>query len=171
MNLREAYAGTAFANLDWSEIGERPIDRVAAAGWASELGVELWKAKYQKSPGSVVRACNGLLKRFKDRYHSEDRDMCLRVAHQCLLEYLRPNCGTCLGRGEVALENGVKIICKTCNGTQVKRYSDFERARSMKISLAKVRAVNHKIAWLAKEVQVLDSEVNRVLNEQLERVA
>ena len=56
MNLREPYAATAFAGLGWSEISERPIDRVAAAGLADSLGVSLWKAKYQGSSGAAIRA-------------------------------------------------------------------------------------------------------------------
>lgn len=175
MNLREPYAATAFANLGWSEIAERPIDRVAAAGFADPLGTTLWKGKYQDSASANVKAVLALTKRvferFNGRYKNEATDMSLRITAQCMLEYLRPNCETCLGRGETVLKNGVKIVCHECNGTQVKRYSDFDRARSMQISLAKVRAIAHKMGWLACEIQRLDSGVNSIMNGQLEKVA
>ena len=171
MNLREPYAATAFAGLGWSEVSERPIDRVAAAGFADGLGLALWRAKYQYSQSAVVLAMQGLRTRFQARYKSESWDMSQRVVTQCLLEYLKPACEVCLGRGEARLQNGVRIVCRGCGGTQVKRYSDFERARSMQISLCKVRAIAHKIGWLSRQIGSLDAGVNRVMSEQLDRGA
>lgn len=168
-NLREAYAATDMAGLGWSGFVERPIDRVAAAGFASELGVMLWSAKYQDSASAVVKAAHELVEIFGSRYLSESREMCERVVRQCLTEYLKPSCMVCEGRGEMELNNGVKVVCGECRGAKVKRYSDSERARAMQISLAKVRAIGHKIAWLAGEINRLDSGVNFVMNRQLER--
>lgn len=170
MNLREPFASTAVAGLGWSEISERPIDRVAASGFADALGVRLWKAKYQDSSTDAVSAVNTLADKVKQRYKAENKDTCYRIAFQCLIEYLKPHCLLCMGRGETKLQNGVKIICRECRGTQVKRYTDFDRARSMQISLAKTRAITHKLSWLSDEIQRLDMGVNRVMNEQLERL-
>lgn len=171
MNLREPYAATALAGLGWSEISERPIDRVAAAGFADGLGLALWKAKYQGSVKAMNTAARGLFKLFGSRYKSESDDMCLRITAQCFLEYLNPGCEVCLGRGEAVLTNGVKIICRGCQGTQVKRYTDSDRARSMDISIGMSRAIAHKIGWLSAEINRLDGSVNGVMNEQLERAA
>ncbi len=168
MNLREPYAGTAFAGLGWSEVRERPIDRVAAAGFCDELGMFLWKAKYQHSASATVKALRTLEMRFKVRYQGESWDLIRRVVAQCLLEYLKPNCDTCLGRGEMKLEDRI-IVCTECRGSSAKHYTDYERARSMQISLAKAGAIGHKLKWLSAEIGKLDAGVNVVMSEQLGR--
>ena len=168
MNLRESYAGTAVAGLGWSDHGERPIDRVAAAGLADPLGMMLWRAKYEGSEGQALEAWRNLVFVLESRYRAENKETCERIVSQCMREYLHASCEICLGRGEMMLEK-IRIVCNRCHGVKVKRYSDIDRARSMKISIAKARVLGHKIAWLAGEINRLDAGVNGVLVRQLER--
>ena len=171
MNLREAYARTGRASLAWDEEthAERPVDRVAAAGCCDELGIALWVAKNEGSASATVRAFGALKSRFKQRYKAESWDTANRLIGQAMLEYLKPQCHTCDGRGTMRLDNGVAIVCKTCDGSAVKRYSDSERARLISISLRHLIALQHKFDWVQDMIGKLDRQANAVMVVQLER--
>jgi hypothetical protein len=167
-NLREAYAATATASLEWSEQRERAIDRVAAAGLAPRLGMDLWRARYQLSLQSFRDAHQGLVQLYQTRYKSETPDMACRLVDEAMSEFLGPACTSCNGAKEMILDH-LRIVCKTCDGSGLRRYSDFERARRMQVSLQRVRSINHKLAWLAGEMGSLDKAVNTILAAELER--
>jgi hypothetical protein len=167
-NLREAYASTATASLEWSEERERAIDRVCAAGKAPRLGMDLWRARYQLSLPSFRDAHKGLVQLFLTRYRSETTDMACKLVDEALSEFMGPACTSCLGAREMILDQ-LKIVCTGCQGSGLRRYSDFERARRMQVSLQRVRSVNHKLGWLAGEMGSLDRAVNSVIAAELER--
>jgi hypothetical protein len=167
-NLREAYAATATASLEWSEQRERAIDRVAAAGLAPRLGMDLWRARYQLSLQSFRDTHQGLVQLYQTRYKSESLDMTYKLVDEALSEFLGPACTSCDGKATMVLDQ-LKITCQTCEGSGLRRYSDFERARRMRISMGRVRSVNHKLAWLAGEMGSLDKAVNTILAAELER--
>jgi hypothetical protein len=167
-NLREAYAATATASLEWSEQRERAIDRVAAAGLAPRLGMDLWRARYQLSLQSFRDAHQGLVQLYQTRYKSETTDMACRIVDEALSEFMGPACTSCNGAREMILDQ-LKIVCTTCEGSGLRRYSNFERARRMQVSMRRVETINGKLAWLAGEMGSLDKAVNTIIAAELER--
>jgi hypothetical protein len=167
-DLREALAITALASLEWSEVRERAIDRVAASGKASPLGVSLWKARYMLESRAYHDAIKGLIQRYLDRYKREDGNMARIIVEQAISEYLAPFCVDCHGAREMVIQD-LKVTCQTCHGSGVRRYTDYDRARLMKLSLERVRNLSRKMQWLTDEMGTMDRAVNLVLNAELER--
>lgn len=168
MDLREGYASIHHANLAWDADYERAIDKVAASGRASTLGVALWRAKYMNEAKAYRAALRMLARVLGGRHGGDGRALRERIATQCLREYIAPMCTTCLGVGEV-VEKKLRIVCRTCNGVRVKWYSDRERALAMDISLAHARMLATKIRMAAETIEKADRQVNAVLVYQLER--
>jgi hypothetical protein len=168
-DLREALSVTSFASLAWSEERERAVDRVAASGRASPLGLLLWKARYMLESSAYQSSKDGLRALYVSRYPREEPRLVASVIEQCLHEYLSPFCSTCNGAREMMVQE-LKMICAACNGSGVRKFSDEERARAMKVSYGLVKRLGHKFNWLLGEMQGLDRDVNKVLAEQLERV-
>lgn len=167
-NLREAYASTALASLEWSEERERAIDRVAAAGKCSRLGVDLWKARYMLESKAYQDCSEGLRLHYLNRYKAESQGIAERIVSECLHEFLGPVCLVCSGRREL-IAGDLKITCAECDGSGLRRYSDVDRARHMQLSLEYVLVLSRKIGWLMNELFELDRSVNAVLAEELER--
>lgn len=166
-NLREAFAVTALASLEWDENRERAIDRVAASGKAGELGLLLWKAKYQLEVDSYRRAQKALVEIYGKRYR-DSPTVAAAFVGQAMREYLSPSCRACHGVGEYVV-NDRRIVCETCGGSKIHRYSDEERARTMQVSYGLTKAGAHKLRWLLGLMGAEDSAVNFELNIQLER--
>jgi hypothetical protein len=166
-NLREALAATSCAGLAWDETAEKAVDRVAASGFADQLGLWLWKAKYMLEASAYQHAQEALAGAYNRRYRDAPH---IRIAmvEQALREYLGPNCTACHGLGEM-MAGERKIVCEKCGGSRIHRYSDFERARTMKLAYGRVKASAHKLRWLVELMNDADRRVNVVLNEQLER--
>lgn len=167
-NLREPFASTSIAGLGWDENREKAIDRVAAAGKASELGVNLWKARYMLEVKAYQSTREGLVALYRERYRREEPRLVASVIDQCLHEFLSPFCGSCNGAKEM-MAGDLKVTCQSCSGTGVRRYGNEERARAMKISFGLLKRMEHKFKWLLGEMQGLDRDVNKVLADQLER--
>jgi hypothetical protein len=167
--MREPFAGTAFANMDHNPDRERPVDRVAATGWANSLGLLLWRAKYQLETDAYLHAKRALVAYYcEHRSRFEQVVIVEKIADQCLHEYLSPHCTACRGAKELVTES-LRITCSTCGGTGIRRYSDTARAQQMGLSVDRIKRLNRGIGWLADQINTLDAEVNRVMCEQLER--
>lgn len=167
-NLREPLASTSLASLEWSEGRERAVDRVAASGRVNGLWLALWKAKYMLEVRAHRSAINGLETHYRDRYKAERPEIATKIVLQIIREYIASFCVDCGGVRELLI-NDLKVTCVTCKGTGVRFYSDFDRARSMKLSLNHVRVLTHKLNWLQDEVRAMDRAVNSVMNSELER--
>jgi hypothetical protein len=167
-NLREAYASTALASLEWSEERERAIDRVAAAGRCSRLGVDLWKARYMLESKAYQDAFNGLVAAYLVRYRAESQGIAEKCVSEALHEFLGPVCTVCNGR-KVLIAEALKIECDVCHGSGIRLYSDVDRAHAMQLSLGRVRSLNPKLGWLMNELHDLDRAVNSVIAAELER--
>ena len=167
-NLREALAGTALASLEWSEERERAVDRVAASGRAPALGLLLWKARYLLESKAYLEARRKLVEVFLERYRSESPLMAEKCVDEALSEFMGPACSSCNGARELVTES-LRVTCETCQGSGLKRYSDWERASRMQIGLQRLRSVNYKLGWLAGELGSLDRAVNSVIAAELER--
>lgn len=167
-NLRESLAATTHASLEWSEERERAVDRVAASGRVPGLGLLIWKARYMLESRAYQDATKGLLKRYLSRYRNESEEIALKCVEQALSEFLGSYCQACTGSREITV-GALRVPCSDCGGSGVKRYRDTERAGRMKLSLAQVRLLGHKIEWLQNEIGTLDRQVNEVMAHELER--
>lgn len=167
-NLREAYAATSLASLEMDAERERAIDRVAAAGRCPTLGVNIWKARYMLESKAYQDALGQLRLHFSDRYRAESLDIAKRIVEQCFHEFLVNACKDCNGAKEL-MAGELRVICETCEGSGIRRYTDFERARSMKLSMQRVKSLNHKLNWLLGEIQSMDNQVNTIMAAELER--
>jgi hypothetical protein len=168
LNLREPYAATALASLEWSEVRERAIDRVAAAGKCSRLGLDLWKARYLLEVKAYQDVSESLRLHYLNKYKAESQGMAEKIVSACLHEFLGPVCLVCSGRREL-IAGDLKITCAECDGSGLRRYSDLDRARHMQLSLHYVHLLSRKIGWLMGELHDLDRAVNSVIAAELER--
>src|SRR5574337_251480 len=112
-NLRESYAAAALASLEWSPERERAIDRIAAAGKADKLGIEIWRCKYSLESKAYRNAARMLQARFQERYRSEMPFIAEACTLEALGEFLGPACSMCNGARELITES-LKVICETC---------------------------------------------------------
>ncbi len=166
-NLRHAYAATQFANLDWNENTERPIDRVAAAGKAEHL--EIWKSKYSGDVPSIRKLYGIALAVFRLRYTRDQNAE--RITEQAIHEFLDPNCRACSGSGNVKSTENINesIPCGACHGSGTGKHSDESRAIRMQLSYATTKHSAHKITWLVGWLTTNDKEINILMNRRLER--
>lgn len=169
-NLRESLASTGMANLSWDEDYERAIDRVAACGKCESLGVDLWKARYMLEVSAYHRCRWELLKRVLARYKHEDRGIAQKLVDQALIEFIASFCPTCGGAREIML-NELRVLCDTCGGSGVRRYSDYDRCRMMQISYRRYQSLQHKLSWIQRVIEDSEKSVNYRLNVELERDA
>jgi predicted RNA-binding Zn-ribbon protein involved in translation (DUF1610 family) len=167
--LREPYAVAARQSLLWNETVEKAIDRIAAAGRCPTIGVELWRAKYALDTLSYLSARRGLMLYFMARYKSEKTETAERVVEQALHEHLSPVCERCMGVGELVTES-LRVMCPECLGHRIRRYSDSERSRLMRMSFQQVRVLSHKLTWLMGEMGSWETSVNVIMNQELERL-
>jgi len=178
-DLREAYAATHTASMEWSE-HERAIDRIAASGRCSVLGVALWKARYMACihfKGAEVvafekvalrEAMEALKSLYSNRYRSDGDDLVVRLVVQSLAEWIHQACRDCGGRREL-MAGETRVVCDTCGGSGLRRYSDAERSRMMQISYGMVKHSAHKLQWLRDQIGTEDVKVNYQMAFELEK--
>lgn len=167
-NLREAFASTNFASLEWDENKELAIDRVTASGLCDELGVLLWKAKYMNESVAYKSARTILINIHTERFINEVRLVAESVVEQCLHEYVSDRCRDCNGAKELMVGER-RVICETCNGSGIRRYTDFERARTMKLALGKVQRIIRQFGYIQQLIGTKDRSVNVAMAALLER--
>ena len=139
MNIREL-VGTSLlsSHLETREEAESAIDRVGAISRATKLGSALWRWKYAGDNRAAPSALSALLRKAqrntKIYRHHRDFTMLQSVCKLVLSEWYSPNCRECEGAREfVDEERRLRIVCAICNGTGLHRFSDEERAVSLKI--------------------------------------
>lgn len=166
-NIREGYAATGMANLDWSEIQERAIDKVAAAGRVSAIGVLIWKSKYGLESVAYRELAKQLLVVYRNRY-SDRREIAETLVDQALREFVAGQCSLCKGAREV-LHSQLMVTCPDCHGSGIRRFSDAERSTSMQMSWGLTKRIGHKITWMLGFLTAEDKAVNQQMSSQLER--
>ena len=168
-NLRQAYAATQFANLDWSELSERPVDRVAAAGKASHL--EIWKAAYSREPSSILRMHRIVFAAFVAKYPNIDEDLARRVVDQAIHEFLDPQCRVCKGAMQLVSPENINatVPCPACHASGLQEHSDEARSRRMQIKYSQAKHAAPKLLWLVQWLTAHDGAINVILNRELER--
>ena len=121
---------------------------------------------YEKS---AFRDCLRLLTdAYRTRYKADSEALAVDLVVQALAEWINQSCRDCGGARELVVGD-LKVICNTCGGTGLHRYSDFERSRAMRISYAIVKHSRHKLQWLADQIGTEDRRVNYEMGAELER--
>lgn len=116
-------------DLKWSGHQVRDIDFVAAAGMTKpELGILLIRAYVGNDAGAVKLATWLATKQSRRYLPNIPEGMRRKLAGAAVREFLLPICNPCGGTGK-ALQGQKWIVCPTCAGTTIKRYTDGERAR------------------------------------------
>lgn len=115
-------------DLKWSGHQVRDIDFVAAAGMTKpELGILLIRA-YVGNDAGAVKLATWLATKQSRRYLSNiPEGMRQKLVGAAVREFLVPICTPCGGTGK-ALQGTKWIVCPTCAGTAIKRYTNGERA-------------------------------------------
>ena len=104
----------------------------------------------------------------KQRFIHEAELNCLKVATQALEEYLRNYCKTCRGAKELIVGDR-RITCDVCLGYGIRRWTDFERARAMQVSLNRAKTLQRHIGWAVGLMLTMDRKVNDQMNDKLGR--
>lgn len=118
-------------SLEWRDNQTRPIEYVAAMAEASALASDIFRARHHDR--LALRRATMMLA-YKARQLGKKKRLHLSphqaetFAIAALIELLTPQCNAC-GGASTAVTNNLKIMCPTCNGSGVHRYSDAERAR------------------------------------------
>lgn len=130
--MREALAHALHSSLEWDDSEhERAIDKVTAFSYSDRLGTMLWR--FRDSNDRTVHKTIILLlaKQLEKQLPSQfNRGKVIKIAGQALKEWSLTNCRTCYGSGEI-MAGELKVVCRVCGGSGVKRYSDRERERVM----------------------------------------
>lgn len=118
-------------DLAWEADFEKAIDRLTAFGMSDSLGAALWRFKYLRDRAASKRAFCLLLDKAAARLkRDKDGDYLKNMVAGVMREWMMENCDKCFGTGLVpppgAASRAVK--CTKCDGTGLKRYSDFERS-------------------------------------------
>jgi len=174
-NLRESVGrSTTSHNLGMSDWSERDIDRVAALGCAarfSPMGTDLFRWAYAGDPRAAVRVMVHLADEVRRSFRMPVAFV-EGVCRQAMTEFTAWACPVCDGRKDVTLGNGVKVVCDSCDGTGLRRYSNGDRRRGAGfgpgVSYARVieQPLELAIAVLKRE----DGRVNAIVSLELERV-
>ncbi len=178
MGTRELVGSAILSNHLETKPHESAVDRVGALGCSTDLGRAMWRWAYADDARAVKSALHHLLRKARSRTkvyeaHTEHKTLeraCLMV----LLEWRHPHCRVCSGAGQVGADDhqGAKAmyVCHTCSGSGKHRYSDLERAQSLKLD-----AEDYRKGWERRVYQIwailstADLSVGPTVREQLER--
>ena len=127
---RESFARAVSAR----DLGEHPhlapVDHLHAMATTSNLGRALNRLRGEDNsvaPAVVALVAGKLAKSGKGRtIRRYSRALADLVAKQALAEWLDPHCRTCHGAREL-IAGDSRIICQSCAGTGVHRYTQAQR--------------------------------------------
>ncbi len=108
--------------------------------FATPLAASIHRSENLLDEGAHKDAIKGLTEQFLLRYRRSSLEEAAAIVKRFLYERLRTACIKC---------DGVGGDCPVCAGSGVRRFSDLERARAMKIPIKRVQLLNHKFTWLA----------------------
>jgi hypothetical protein len=121
------------SNLAWSEIETKAIDRITALGLSDPLGSALWRFKYLHDSASYKRALYLLVSKARGRLKTKDLGYVINMSTGVMIEWSVDACDVCHGVGSYPALRGLNDKCPKCDGTGIKRYTDFERESNCKI--------------------------------------
>jgi hypothetical protein len=176
MTVREK-VGVALnsGNLMFSDIAERPIDRVAALGMAHWLGRELFALKYAAQVTTArKRAVAGHIARRLARPRPVDA-LTLRVALLALEGWLYDRCPICGGRkfvgGDRQNPNEPSTVkpCPRCEATGRLVLRDQDVARMLRVPVHQVARWEPKLRRAHDILTWADVRAAQVVQRQLRR--
>lgn len=136
-------------SLEWDE-RTKAVDRIASSGLSDELGNMLTRLKDNRDTSAYRPALQSLIARL-----NRSGKITEAIAKQGIYEFIADSCVTCSGRGLIILENGVKIECSNCLGSPVRRWSDYDRAKSLGVNVDVYRRRYHRMMMdVADEIQI-----------------
>lgn len=171
-NFRELIGRDLHDDLE-TDYHETPLDRIGAFSKGGRLGTLLWRLKYGKDltcfkPAALLLA--------KDT--SMESPIGRRVCELAISEWLLPECDTCRGAKEMIV-GPKRIVCPSCEGYGVRRYSDSERDRILRRGetpeeIRRWRNVRFKpwtkkFAAICEELTKSARAINPKMNTELER--
>ena len=132
MIAKERFAlSVSTSDLGWSDLAIKPVELIAGLSAASNLGSDIHRAKSmdQTALRRAVRALatKGIRIGHKKRL-AVSSDMAQLMAVTALFERCHPYCRSCNG-AKVLISGELKIVCDTCSGVGIHRYTDRERSK------------------------------------------
>ena len=119
------------SDLSWSEGKTKPVEYVAAMSAATRLGSDIFRAADHDAHAmrrAVLQLMSLAAKKLGRNKLSITSAQAQTLAAAAILELIHPYCTTCGGAREIMGEK-IKVICPTCSGIGVRRYTDSERAK------------------------------------------
>ena len=119
------------SDLSWSEGKTKPVEYVAAMSAATRLGSDIFRAADHDAHAmrrAVLQLMSLAAKKLGRNKLSITSAQAQTLAAAAILELINPYCTTCGGAREIMGEK-IKVICPTCSGIGVRRYTDSERAK------------------------------------------
>lgn len=119
------------SDLSWTEGKTKPVEYVAAMSAATRLGSDIFRAADHDAHAmrrAVLQLMSLAAKKLGRNKLSITRAQAQTLAAAAILELINPYCTTCGGAREIMGEK-IKVICPTCSGIGVRRYTDSERAK------------------------------------------
>ena len=162
-NYRASFSRTLEGSLVDKPDNEANIDRLTAFSLASnELGSAWWRLAYDLDSSAYDPALKAL-----QALTNVQKALCELVLH----EALDPHCKFCRGAKELVLTNDtgglVRKVCTHCKGTGIHRFSDKERSKWLKWSMASVRRHSKQIQKVYDTLQTADRRVSAGMHERL----
>ena len=131
MSIDQLSTAPNSGNLGWRASLTMPIEYVAAMSAATNLGSHLLRAKDHDRHAfrrAVLLLASKAIKTCHARKLLMSRDQAVLLSVAAIFERIEPHCFQCRGAGEVIVAD-LKVVCPSCKGFAVHRYSDKQRAR------------------------------------------
>jgi len=123
-------------NLAWKEGATMPVEYVAALSAASEIGSDLLRVRAldkQAYRRVVLLLANKAEKQGMKKRLFLSPAMAQILAVCAIHEITQPQCLVCRG-AKVMVTEKLKVVCHSCGGIGLHRYSDKDRARMCGVS-------------------------------------
>lgn len=159
-NFRETISQTLHSNLADERERERPIDRLRAFSKAPRLSTLLWRLKYDLDSSALQEAIEALQKA-----SGGNESLC----EMAIQEWLGESCKVCKGAREM-IAGEKRIVCTSCHGDGLHRYTDTARANYLKTSLNQARRYAKQIQHIHVVLAKYDRLGNATINWELERL-
>ena len=124
------------SDLGWAEGKTKPVEYVAAMSAATRLGSDIFRAADHDAHAfkrAILQLMSLAARELGRKSISITSGLAQTMAAAAILELINPYCTTCGGAREIMGEK-IKVICPTCSGIGVHRYTDSERAKMVGVN-------------------------------------
>lgn len=168
MRLREALTSTiSHGDLKQSPIEETGTDRIGALGRSDETGAAMLRVTADHDKRALVGAAWMLAR--KIRHNRESMRFLAKLCLIVIKEWLADKCVGCGGRGYLVAQGVATHVCTVCDGEGVRRHSDAERIRALRIDRRAYPKWESRFADAHDALAYANSEVIRNVARQLDR--